>query len=279
MPFSTNADSTHRGGLLCIETRPPKLPNTFCISGDSTFRGLPARSYPSLLILCAFLSNRLPGVPLTNTSWSLCNLNTDGELLRSVHPHVHGDNLLLSNAICHLYGLPPCAWGQRCWVPKSRFRIGSPPCAWGQRNSRYEKPSRETVHPHVHGDNGGWRGRRGGLRGSPPCAWGQRRMARTARRSTRFTPMCMGTTCIKTAHLLPLSVHPHVHGDNAIRLATVRIASGSPPCAWGQRGRCLVDEFALTVHPHVHGDNGSTSSQGSDAAGSPPCAWGQRMVR
>ena len=58
--FSANAESTQRGGLRSIEMCPPKSPDTFCSAGDRTFSGLPARSFPSTLIRCAFSSRRLP---------------------------------------------------------------------------------------------------------------------------------------------------------------------------------------------------------------------------
>jgi hypothetical protein len=51
-----------------MDTWPPKVPNTFCIAGDSTLRGLPDRSLPSAMIWRAFVSNRLPGPPLTSVA-------------------------------------------------------------------------------------------------------------------------------------------------------------------------------------------------------------------
>jgi hypothetical protein len=41
MAFSTKLGSTQRGGLLWIETFPPKIPKVFRIRGDNTFNGFP----------------------------------------------------------------------------------------------------------------------------------------------------------------------------------------------------------------------------------------------
>src|SRR5436190_21537144 len=76
--LSTNPGSTQRGGLRWIETWPPKSPNTFRIAGESTLSGLPALSFPSLLIWYAVRNNRLPGPPLTSTRSSFCRSKTDG---------------------------------------------------------------------------------------------------------------------------------------------------------------------------------------------------------
>ena len=48
------------------------------MAGDSTLSGLPARSFPSLLIWCAMRNNRLPGPPLTSTKSSFWRMKTEG---------------------------------------------------------------------------------------------------------------------------------------------------------------------------------------------------------
>ncbi|SPD75240.1 conserved hypothetical protein [uncultured Desulfobacterium sp.] len=85
----------------------------------------------------------------------------------------------------------------------------------------------------------------------------------------------MGTICWHYLNTAPSPVHPHVRGDNYMRLCVPFNPSGSPPRAWGQlmmagarRTPCrftptcvgTIQSIALcssikSVHPHVRGDN------------------------
>ncbi len=131
--------------------------------------------------------------------------------------------------------------------------------------------------------------------GSPPRVWGQ--LPQTAARAhiPRFTPTCVGTTCPKSLCSAYRSVHPHVCGDNSLRIALPSIFLGSPPRVWGQLeivGRIMgIVRFTPTcvgttpevarqwidqsVHPHVCGDNVGAGVDGPLANGSPPRVWGQ----
>ncbi len=91
------------------------------------------------------------------------------------------------------------------------------------------------------------------------------------------------------------SVHPHGRGDNINDIMNAAAAVGSPPRAWGQCSRDLIqpgdDRFTptgvgtifsatarcrrLTVHPHGRGDNSAADAGTSLKTGSPPRAWGQ----
>ena len=52
--------------------------------------------------------------------------------MKTVHPHVRGDNRLKRSEILRPEGSPPRAWGQRVRTWQTDQRYGSPPRAWGQ---------------------------------------------------------------------------------------------------------------------------------------------------
>ncbi len=174
----------------------------------------------------------------------------------TVHPHARGDNS--NSALC-------CNMGS-----------GSPPRAWGQRRCAAAKSRSLSVHPHARGDNRAWSRLSARAIGSPPRAWGQRDDARYPNEIDRFTPTRVGTTQSAFALCVARSVHPHARGDNDLPSLVLAIESGSPPRAWGQQLRQLLDACSLrftptrvgttisrtggrsswAVHPHARGDNG-----------------------
>src|SRR5690606_31768323 len=90
-----------------------------------------------------------------------------------VHPHVRGDDVVVSLALLDACGSPPRAWGRRA-AERAGDRGGrfTPTCV-GTTPSAPPGASRRTVHPHVRGDD---RVRDNGYaerRGSPPRAWGR----------------------------------------------------------------------------------------------------------
>src|SRR5580700_9722017 len=62
--------ATQRVGLRWKLSLPSKRPKICCILGESTLSGFPAWSRPITLIFTAFVRNRLPQPPLTNTKRS-----------------------------------------------------------------------------------------------------------------------------------------------------------------------------------------------------------------
>ena len=152
-----------------------------------------------------------------------------------------------------------------------------------------------TVHPHVRGDDFRCHVLRNGICGSPPRAWGRLKPYNDAAGTGRFTPTCVGTTCLVPASPPRKSVHPHVRGDDWRRNRTAGMRIGSPPRAWGrllcrsiaiERRRftptCVgtTDDTVIrhtppTVHPHVRGDDISFVLLAALAAGSPPRVWGR----
>ncbi len=107
----------------------------------------------------------------------------------------------------------------------------------------------------------------------------------------------MGTATPPTTRAILLAVHPHKRGDSVECIPLLFLAVGSPPQAWGQRGRCraaiLCGRFTPTsvgtasigpppcrrpaVHPHKRGDSVIDFRPLPVLIGSPPQAWGQRL--
>ena len=217
--------------------------------------------------------------------------------LKSVHPHVRGDNdgwhdlgnvaerftptcvgttCGLSTTSRSFSGSPPRAWGQRyATAIRKRFGRFTPTCV-GTTSSARARPIGCTVHPHVRGDND----RRDA--GSPRCV--------------RFTPTCVGTTGTgRSMYFIsfgspprawgqrparwctPLlsSVHPHVRGDNDFTQSRVWPRRGFTPTCVGTTCQSRCQPPRLSVHPHVRGDNARRCPDGLPPGGSPPRAWGQ----
>src|SRR5690625_2538561 len=95
--------------------------------------------------------------------------------------------------------------------------------------------------------------------GTPPRAWGQRTQQWLERMEERYTPTCVGTTSGSCPHQCRGAVHPHVRGDNGIHVPHHPEDDGTPPRAWGQRERELVEALKMRYTPTCVGTTGSRS--------------------
>ena len=175
-------------------------------------------------------------------------------------------------------GSPPRAWGQlgrrREWALRFRF---TPTCV-GTTTPRDDFSGHRSVHPHVRGDNRGPAhtrvydirftptcvGTTSALRpgdgrefGSPPRAWGQPSSRPPVMPASRFTPTCVGTTGGRTSGAVPMTVHPHVRGDNGSSGCWMVASVGSPPRAWGQQTAHQTGQVAVRFTPTCVGTTGS----------------------
>ena len=138
-------------------------------------------------------------------------------------------------------GSPPHAWGKfvqfLCLLIPCRF---TPTCV-GKIPAVVSDLSGSPVHPHMRGENSMDGNLRMSLNGSPPHAWGKLLLIRRLRQHHRFTPTCVGKICVKEHTYLPLSVHPHMRGENHFQAARHQVKFGSPPHAWGKcRSQCCA---------------------------------------
>jgi len=139
------------------------------------------------------------------------------ENVRTVHPHVRGDNGTRAPPPTGAIGSPPRAWGQ--YASKYGFTISSrftPTCV-GTMSLVAPRRDLRSVHPHVRGDNAATKIFMPFVLGSPPRAWGQFKVDVHTRIWTRFTPTCVGTIISRALHDVSLAVHPHVRGDNNLK--------------------------------------------------------------
>ena len=153
-----------------------------------------------------------------------------------------------------------------------------------------------TVHPHVCGDDAPLVQVGADARGSPPRVWGRHHLPAHHQLAQRFTPTCVGTTSSSGVLMPPGTVHPHVCGDDNVRLGPAGGRFGSPPRVWGRLPRwrfawrgarftptCVGTtqqprrgRGAAPVHPHVCGDDTREAPPSFPTSGSPPRVWGRR---
>ncbi len=190
------------------------------------------------------------------------------------HPHVCGDNFRMAINFFVVAGTPPRMWGQRTdalfpadWPRNTPTYVGTTCCV---RRS----PAMSAEHPHVCGDNYGYKLDVMHDGGTPPRMWGQPRPARLRWSPTRNTPTYVGTTRVNGTAIKPVEEHPHVCGDNPVGAGAIFDQEGTPPRMWGQPasnaqqarvGRNTPTYVGttdlsprpvpLSEHPHVCGDN------------------------
>ncbi len=154
-----------------------------------------------------------------------------------VHPHMRGDGLIPVKSSSTSAGSPPHAWGRRrCREGRSSPCRFTPTCV-GTASPATATCPRPPVHPHMRGD--GWfpASASGTCCGSPPHAWGRRAVPAAELTDRRFTPTCVGTAACEWRSSWSHPVHPHMRGDGPGTISRTRLRSGSPPHAWGRRGR------------------------------------------
>ena len=134
-------------------------------------------------------------------------------MAEKVHPHVRGEYQLSQYVDDFNGGSSPRAWG----IP-SRTRRDDilrrfiPTCVGNTPATQVKRPP-SSVHPHVRGEYGCWRG--------------------TSVAPARFIPTCVGNTWPASGQLPCTAVHPHVRGEYCAPSARPIWQPGSSPRAWG----------------------------------------------
>ena len=150
-----------------------------------------------------------------------------------VHPHVHGERVMLSGCVPSICGSSPRAWGtlRRIQLPTGNVRFI--PTCMGNARPPGRRCSDKPVHPHVHGERGLWCGLFDDAPGSSPRAWGTQPTAHCKNVCYRFIPTCMGNALWIIGTHTYYTVHPHVHGERSLDYWNTYILYGSSPRAWG----------------------------------------------
>ena len=131
----------------------------------------------------------------------------------AVHPHVRGDYRARVDVLDCDLGSPPRAWGLRGQAEEDGQRHGFTPTCVGTTDDDEVPVLLFPVHPHVRGDYYEARRAVADTAGSPPRAWGLLCRVWDLGRLLRFTPTCVGTTCLAVSSICFTAVHPHVRGD------------------------------------------------------------------
>ena len=167
----------------------------------------------------------------------------------------------------------------------------------GRTARREHVRDRRAAHPHVRGEDASTSSTLRSRSGSPPRAWGGPTGAGKSRSLQRLTPTCVGRTQRWVVHRYWLAAHPHVRGEDSMRMIPSAGPRGSPPRAWGGRG--LVEDAgdrrrltptcvgrtvrqhaggrAPSAHPHVRGEDNNVPAHAPPPCGSPPRAWGGHL--
>ena len=154
-------------------------------------------------------------------------------------------------------GSPPRAWGAptRCYGTRSGPRIT--PTGVGSTGARRSPcprspdyphgrgehvcswwPSRSPPdHPHGRGEHANRASERRASVGSPPRAWGALLLFHLDGQLDRITLTGVGSTSRSNRSTGLGPDHPHGRGEHLAQLLRVERHAGSPPRAWGARGR------------------------------------------
>ena len=150
-------------------------------------------------------------------------------------------------------------------------------------------------HPHVRGEDA-WACciAQAGTE-TPPRAWGRRVVHGGVTPYLGNTPTCVGKTEFGDSCVLSVEKHPHVRGEDGLRVAIEAEETETPPRAWGRQstprlrqngrrntptcvGKTSAHGFRLSLeekHPHVRGEDNARQSAGVHPAETPPRAWGR----
>ena len=237
-----------------------------------------------------------------------------------VHPHGRGDGRSTCRRYSRTDGSPPRAWGR----PRFPIRVGGgrrftptgvgtaggwpvwgvgsdvgfTPTGVGTASPDSSRTSKPWVHPHGRGDGSICLSASTRGTGSPPRAWGRLLLPDRDLAEDRFTPTGVGTAWPPRADPARAGVHPHGRGDGINLSGSLIPADGSPPRAWGRRGRDRplprVERFTPTgvgtakapdgettmrwVHPHGRGDGVVVRAGVGRGVRSPPRAWGRPVI-
>ena len=164
----------------------------------------------------------------------------------AVHPHMRGEDDETLQARWVRVGSPPHAWGRPGDIEAQiRLERFTPTCV-GKTSVLSSQTSLGSVHPHMRGEDVEILGDAGQVGGSPPHAWGRLSYGLGIGYLLRFTPTCVGKTCItRTQRAKKCGSPPTCVGKTGTTGKPGRLRNGSPPHAWGRRTR--------KGRLHVHG--------------------------
>ncbi len=170
---------------------------------------------------------------------------------------------------------PPRAWGRLEWFVSNTVHKRNTPTCVGKTKRVFYTTLPHQKHPHVRGEDGlSYRNRLIEAE-TPPRAWGRLTTHSIRQQKPRNTPTCVGKTSKVGKWYIVAKKHPHVRGEDVLRLSCTVFGWETPPRAWGRlftdaatciwagnTPTCVGKTFALFLllsqpqkHPHVRGED------------------------
>jgi hypothetical protein len=242
-PHVRGEDSRRRGAPECLEGAPPRA---WGGRFDFPLRGGDPRSTPT----CVGRTQQRLG----------CALGLPE------HPHVRGEDAGTRFFGSVSTGAPPRAWGGHLGRGGAGWHARSTPTCVG-RTAQWVRPARcWAEHPHVRGEDTFGVQEGCVYAGAPPRAWGGQHDRGQAGGDERSTPTCVGRTTVMPPVSSWISEHPHVRGEDSIRVVKSSATSGAPPRAWG--GHLLT--WDVTRPDDRFGGSAGSTGRGATAVDARP---------
>ncbi len=165
------------------------------------------------------------------------------------HPHVRGEDLRHQPKQIWPGETPPRAWGRRIDFFTSSSPSRNTPTCVGKTITHFPASSLTGKHPHVRGEDGlSYRNRLIEAE-TPPRAWGRLTTHSIRQQKPRNTPTCVGKTSKVGKWYIVAKKHPHVRGEDVLRLSCTVFGWETPPRAWGRHQHIVKErEFNHNIH-------------------------------
>ncbi len=190
---------------------------------------------------------------------------------------------------------PPRAWGRLEWFVSNTVHKRNTPTCVGKTKRVFYTTLPHQKHPHVRGEDGlSYRNRLIEAE-TPPRAWGRLTTHSIRQQKPRNTPTCVGKTSKVGKWYIVAKKHPHVRGEDVLRLSCTVFGWETPPRAWGRllhypphlstirnTPTCVGKTHELLgvlafqeKHPHVRGEDTISVAVMYLNQETPPRAWGR----
>ncbi len=168
---------------------------------------------------------------------------------RRKHPHVRGEDVMELTKDRNGVETPPRAWGRLEWFVSNTVHKRNTPTCVGKTKRVFYTTLPHQKHPHVRGEDGlSYRNRLIEAE-TPPRAWGRLTTHSIRQQKPRNTPTCVGKTSKVGKWYIVAKKHPHVRGEDVLRLSCTVFGWETPPRAWGRHQHIVKErEFNHNIH-------------------------------
>ncbi len=165
------------------------------------------------------------------------------------HPHVRGEDVMELTKDRNGVETPPRAWGRLEWFVSNTVHKRNTPTCVGKTKRVFYTTLPHQKHPHVRGEDGlSYRNRLIEAE-TPPRAWGRLTTHSIRQQKPRNTPTCVGKTSKVGKWYIVAKKHPHVRGEDVLRLSCTVFGWETPPRAWGRHQHIVKErEFNHNIH-------------------------------